>query len=113
LGERLRQGLAEIHRRLGVRATVAGFGSVFLTYFLEGPIENYSDLLRNDAERFVEYRRRLIDRGIFKMPMNLKRNHVGYAHTDEHVDRTLQACEDVLKEMFGAPRAHPAGQAAC
>jgi len=103
LGERLRKGLAEIHERLGVRATVAGFGSVFLTYFMEGPIENYSDLLRNDAERFVGYRRRLINRGIFKMPMNLKRNHVSYAHTDAHVDQTLQACEDVLKEMFGSP----------
>ena len=102
LGERMRKGLAEIHQRLGIRATVAGFGSVFLTYFMEGPIESYSDLLRNDAERFVEYRRRLIDRGIFKMPMNLKRNHLSYAHTDEHVDRTLEACEDVLREMAGS-----------
>jgi glutamate-1-semialdehyde 2,1-aminomutase len=107
LGERLRQGLAEIHRRLGVQATVAGFGSVFLTYFMEGPIESYADLLRNDAGRFVEYRRGLIDCGIFKMPLNLKRNHVSYAHTDEHVDRTLEACEDVLKKIFGKPRGHP------
>jgi len=100
LGERLRKGLREMHERLGIRATVAGFGSVFLTYFLEGRIENYGDLLRNDAERFVEYRRRLIERGIFKMPLNLKRNHVSYAHTDAHVDRTLEACEDVLKEIL-------------
>jgi glutamate-1-semialdehyde 2,1-aminomutase len=103
LGERLRQGLSEIHQRLGIRATVAGFGSVFLTYFMDGPVENYSDLLRNDATRFVDYRRRLIERGIFKMPVNLKRNHVSYAHTDAHVDRTLEACEDVLKEMMGSP----------
>jgi len=103
LGERLRKGLAEIHQQLGVRATVAGFGSVFLTYFLEGPIENYSDLLRNDANRFIEYRRRMTDRGIFKLPMNLKRNHVSFAHTDAHVDRTLQAAEDVLKEMAAVP----------
>ncbi len=112
LGARFRKGLREIHERLGVRATVAGFGSVFLSYFMEGPIESYSDLLRNDAERFVEYRRRLIDLGIFKMPMNLKRNHVSYMHTDAHVDRTLEACESVLKEMFGSPARRPAGQAA-
>jgi glutamate-1-semialdehyde 2,1-aminomutase len=111
LGERLRQGLREIHQRLGIRATVAGFGSVFLTYFLENLPQNYSDLLANDAERFVEYRRRLIERGIYKIPLNLKRNHVGFSHTDAHVDRTLEACEDVLKEMFGqpAPRQAPAG----
>lgn len=103
LAERLRKGLGEIHQRLGIRATVAGFGSVFLTYFMEGPIENYSDLLRNDEARFVEYRRKLIERGIFKMPVNLKRNHVSYAHTDAHIDRTLEVCEDVLREMFIAP----------
>jgi glutamate-1-semialdehyde 2,1-aminomutase len=110
LGERLLQGLREIHQRLGIRATVAGFGSVFLTYFLEKLPQNYSDLLANDAERFVEYRRRLIERGIYKIPLNLKRNHVGFSHTDAHVDRTLEACEDVLKEMFGqpAPRQAPA-----
>lgn len=102
LGERLRQGLREIHARLGVPATVAGFGSVFLTYFQEGPIVSYTDLLRNDAERFIDYRRRLIERGILKMPLNLKRNHVSYSHTDAHVDRTLEACEDVLKGMFGS-----------
>lgn len=110
LGERLRQGLREIHARLGIPATVAGFGSIFLTYFLEGPIESYSDLLRNHSERFVEYRRRLLERGIFKMPLNLKRCHISYAHTDEHVDRTLEVCEDVLMEMFGGTRGH-GGQA--
>lgn len=112
LGERLRQGLGQIHERLGMRATVAGFGSVFLTYFMEGPIESYSDLLRNDAARFVDYRRRLIERGIFKMPINLKRNHISYAHTDAHVDRTLEACEDVLKEMSGSPAQRPIAQRA-
>ena len=103
LGEKLRQGLAGIHERLGVRATVAGFGSVFLTYFMEGPIESYTDLLRNDTARFLDYRRRMIERGIFKMPVNLKRNHISYSHTDAHIDRTLEAAEGVLKEMFGAP----------
>ena len=101
LGERLRAGLREIHQRRGIRATVAGFGSVFLTYFMEGPIESYSDLLRNDQARFLEYRRGLFECGIFKLPVNLKRNHISYAHTDTHIDRTLQACDDVLKEMFG------------
>ncbi len=103
LGERLRRGLGEIHERLGVPATVAGYGSVFITYFMEGPIETYSDLLRNDAERFVDYSRRLIRRGIFTMPRNLKRCHLSFSHTDEHVDKTLEVCEDVLKEMVGSP----------
>ncbi len=115
LGKRLRQGLEDIHQRLGVRATVAGFGSVFLTYFMDGPIETYTDLLRNDAARFLEYRRRLIERGIFKMPVNLKRNHISYSHSDAHIDRTLEAVEDILREMFNASmpgKAAPASERA-
>lgn len=103
LGERVRKGLTEIHQRQGVKATVAGFGSVFVTYFMEGPAETYSDLLANDAERFVTYRRKLIERGIFKMPINLKRACLSYAHTEADVDRLLQAAEDVLKEIFEVP----------
>jgi glutamate-1-semialdehyde 2,1-aminomutase len=48
----------------------------------------------------VDFRRRLLDRGVFMFPANLKRSHVGFAHTDAHIARTLQACEDTLKEMF-------------
>jgi glutamate-1-semialdehyde 2,1-aminomutase len=105
LGERMRKGLSEIVSRLGLKATVAGFGSVFLTYFLEGRIRNYSDLLRNDSELFVNYRMRLIERGIFMLPMNLKRNHVTLSHTAEHVDRTLEACEEVLGRLARQPLA--------
>ncbi|HEY2931870.1 MAG TPA: aspartate aminotransferase family protein [Acidobacteriota bacterium] len=100
LGERMRQGLADIIQRLAIKATVAGFRSVFLVYFMEGPIENYLDLTRNDAEAFISFRRRLIDRGIFKLPINLKRNHISLSHTSADVEQTLEACEDVLRSMF-------------
>lgn len=99
LGDRLRRGLSEIHMRLGTGATVAGFGSIFVTYFASAPIENYADALRNDAERFLRYRRAMIERGVFLIPSNLKRGHVGYSHTDRDIDRTLQIAEDVLKTL--------------
>jgi glutamate-1-semialdehyde 2,1-aminomutase len=103
LGDKMRSGPKGIVNRLGIRPTVAGFGSVFLTYFMEGPIENYSDLLRNDQQLMVTYRRRLIERGIFKLPLNFKRNHISFSHTDQHVGRTLQVADDVLKEICKAP----------
>ncbi len=99
LGEKMRQGLKEIMQRLDIPATVAGFGSVFLTYFMEGPIRNYADLIRNNSELFVNYRRELLKHGIFKLPMNLKRNHIGLAHTVKEIDKTLEACEAVLKRI--------------
>jgi glutamate-1-semialdehyde 2,1-aminomutase len=99
LGERVRNGMREITERLGVDAVVAGFGSVWVTYFMAPPVENYADLLRNDAQKFVTYRRKLIERGIYKLPVNLKRNHISLAHTEADIDETLAVAEAVLKEM--------------
>jgi len=93
LGERTRRGLGELYGRLELPAVVSGFGSVFLTYFLEGPVRSYDDLLANDVELFVGYRRELMKEGIFELPLNLKRSHFSYAHTDADVDRLLEATE--------------------
>ncbi|HZO97646.1 MAG TPA: aspartate aminotransferase family protein [Gaiellaceae bacterium] len=100
LGERARQGLRELHARLGVPAVVSGFGSVFVTYFLEGPVESYDDLLRNDADLFVGYRRELMKHGVFELPLNLKRSHFSYAHRDEDVDRLLEATEAAVTTVL-------------
>ena len=91
LGERARTGLQELYDRLGVPAVVSGFGSVFVSYFLEGPVTSYDDLLANDVDLFTGYRRELMKHGIFELPLNLKRSHFSYAHTDEDVDRLLEA----------------------
>jgi glutamate-1-semialdehyde 2,1-aminomutase len=99
LGEKMRSSLREIYNRLEIEAFVAGFGSVFTSYFMSFEPKNYSDLQHNDAEFYISYRRRLLEKGIFKLPMNLKRNHIGYSHTDEHIDTTLEIIESVLKTM--------------
>ena len=96
LGERARTGLQALYDRLGIAAVVAGFGSVFVSYFLERPVVSYDDLLANDVDLFVGYRRELMKDGIFELPLNLKRSHFSYAHTDDDVDRLLEATEGAV-----------------
>ncbi|MFI6920087.1 aspartate aminotransferase family protein [Nonomuraea spiralis] len=91
LGERIRTGLAEVFASLDIPALVSGYGSVFVGYFMTGPARTYDDLLRNDANMFIGYRRRLLEHGIFELPLNLKRSHVSYAHTDADVDHLLES----------------------
>ena len=99
LGERLRSGMNQLVDRHGIEAIATGFGSVFVTYFMSPPIDSYDDLLRNDAARFVRFRREMIERGVYMMPVNLKRNHVSLAHTVEDIDTTLEVAEAVLKQL--------------
>lgn len=100
LGERARSGLTDLYERLGVPAVVSGFGSVFISYFLEGPVRSYDDLLRNDVDLFVGYRRELMEHGIFELPLNLKRSHFSYAHGDDDVDRLLEATEIAVRTVL-------------
>jgi len=99
LGERMRSGMTYLTDKYSIEATATGFGSVFVTYFMTGAIDSYDDLLRNDAAAFVHFRREMISRGIYMIPVNLKRNHISLSHTDDDIDATLQAAEDVLRLM--------------
>jgi len=91
LGERVRAGLQACLPATGVPHVVTGFGSVWVTYFMDAPVDTYTDLLRNDQRMFVGYRRELLGHGIFELPLNLKRNHLSYAHTDADVERLIEA----------------------
>jgi glutamate-1-semialdehyde 2,1-aminomutase len=100
MGEDIRRGITEIITELGIEAHVAGFGSVFVVYFLEPPVHSYTDLLRNDSDRDLAFRWGMVDRGIFMHPMCLKRSHVSAAHTQQDLERTLSAAERSLRSVM-------------
>ena len=100
LGDKARRGLQDIADRLDVDMTVAGYGSVFVPYFMSGAITRYADLLRNNSEADVTFRTEMGKRGIFMLPMAMKRNHISAAHSEADIDLTLSAAEDVLRDMI-------------
>jgi glutamate-1-semialdehyde 2,1-aminomutase len=103
LARRAAEGLRAIGHELGIPLTVALFGSVFVPYFMEGTIEQYTDLLQNHTARDVWFRRSMCEHGIFMIPTALKRNHVSAAHSEADIDRTLETARQVLQRMPAHP----------
>ena len=99
LGSLIETSLREIVDRLGLAATPTSFGSVFVCYFTDRPVLSFDDALTSDAGLYVEFHRRMTDKGFLMLPLNLKRNHLTAAHSDEDVASMLQCAEDVLTEM--------------
>jgi glutamate-1-semialdehyde 2,1-aminomutase len=99
LGERARVGIEQVAASNNVKISSAGFGSVFVPYFMEGPISNFTDLLRNDTQSDLKFRRGMIQEGLYMLPVAMKRNHVSLAHTQQDIDRTIEAADSVLKAM--------------
>jgi glutamate-1-semialdehyde 2,1-aminomutase len=95
----MRDGLTGIAAELGIEATAAGFGGIFALYFAKAPMLGYRDLMRNNDAAYVAFHRGMTDRGFLMLPMALKRNHISGEHTEEDIDRTLEAARDVLREL--------------
>ncbi len=100
LGDLARRGLTEVFDRLDVPAVVSGYGSVFVTYFLQEPPVSYDDLLANDADLFCAYRREQLQEGVLELPLNLKRSHFSYAHTEADVERLVTATERAVRTVL-------------
>lgn len=99
LAKRAAEGIQGIANELGIEMQVIQFGSVFVPYFYQGPVETFTDLLKNDTQADVWFRRSMCEHGIFMLPTAIKRNHVSAAHTAADIDRTLEVARTVLRSM--------------
>jgi glutamate-1-semialdehyde 2,1-aminomutase len=97
LGERMRAGLRTVAAEAGIPAVVSGFGSLYTMLFMDGELVSFDDTARADAELFVRYRKELLARGVIEMPVPYVRAQVGYSHTEEDVDRTLEIASASLQ----------------
>ncbi|WP_448955509.1 aspartate aminotransferase family protein [Labrys neptuniae] len=104
LGDYLRTGIDAIIARRGIRAQAAGFGSVWLVYFFQGAFNEYRDLLDNDTELDMRFRRALIDERHVFQPAPLKRLYLSMSHRREIVDDTLDRIDTIMARL-AAPAA--------
>lgn len=96
LGAYLRGEIDGIIARHGLKAQAAGFGSVWLVYFFDGEFRQYTDLLRNDNDLDMRFRRALIaGRQVFQ-PLQLKRLYLSLSHDRAVIDDTLELIDTTM-----------------
>jgi glutamate-1-semialdehyde 2,1-aminomutase len=91
--DRLREGIASTLRNTGLPFTISGEGPVFQVSFMNAPAVNYRDTLRADTALYSDFALALLDKGILALPDG--RWYVSIAHSDEDIDRTLDAVHSV------------------
>ena len=100
---RFYEGLAQIFERHGLPAYVVGLGPVLQVWFAERPIRNYRDAARcANHELFRRWWESMLERNILFHPGAFENLFVSFAHSDEDIDRTLRAADDVA----GSLRSH-------
>ncbi len=97
LGDMIQRGLEEIVGRLGATAAVARQGSAFCLYFMDHlPCDWHDIAMHHDFDLDTEFRRALVDRGIYVFPLATKQYSISAAHSREDVEITLAHIEDAL-----------------
>lgn len=99
-GEKLMRGMEEIFNRNQIQAILTGFGIMFQIHFTPlSRIRNYSDFCQSNKDIFMDFRNRMLTRGIFIRPSHFGELYMSAAHTDKDIDKTLEAMDEVIKEM--------------
>ena len=103
IGESLRAGLREIASRLGIPAQVLGRGPLANIYFTGEPVVDYRSGLKSDSRITQQLGRALLTCGVLT---NLAaKMYLSLDHGEAEIQRTLQAFEDVLRDICSKPGA--------
>jgi len=96
LGARLEQGLRDAAAAAGLVSTVNRVGSMMTAFFAEGPVTDWPTAKQSDTDRYGRFFRAMLDEGVYLAPSQFECAFVSAAHTDELVDRTIEAARSAM-----------------
>jgi glutamate-1-semialdehyde 2,1-aminomutase len=100
--EKLYQGLRKLLDKHRLPAYVVGVGPVSQVWFAKRPIRNYRDAARYaNHDLFRRWWEGMLEHDVLFHPGAFENLFVSFAHSDEDVERTLQAADIVARDLSG------------
>ena len=101
LGATMRSVLSELVRDSDVEGCVSGVGSMFKVFFSPGgvAVKNYADALGCDKAKYMRLFHKMLSSGVFLPPSQFETNFVSFAHSDEDIERTLEAYKVNINDL--------------
>jgi glutamate-1-semialdehyde 2,1-aminomutase len=97
LSARLEAGVRANLRRLSLPWQFQRVGSMACLFFTDRPVRNWTDADTCDRDRFAAYCRAMLAAGIYLPPSQFETFFVSAAHTEEDVNRTVEASRKALQ----------------
>lgn len=96
LASRLGDGLRAAAATARVPAYLTRVGSMMCTFFTDQAVDNFDAASTSDADTYGRYFWNMLDRGVYLAPSRLETGFVSLAHTEEDIDRTLDAARESM-----------------
>jgi glutamate-1-semialdehyde 2,1-aminomutase len=68
-------------------------------YISDEEVIDYTSALKSDKDRFLNFQRELMSRGVFLPPSQFECNFISTAHSDDDLDKTLEKVEESLRKV--------------
>jgi glutamate-1-semialdehyde 2,1-aminomutase len=97
--KKLADGLLQIVTQSGHAACGGQISGMFGLFFTAGPVHNYEDAKKSDLAKFSRFHRGMLERGVYLAPSQFEAGFTSVAHTEEDIDRTLAAVQEVMSSI--------------
>jgi glutamate-1-semialdehyde 2,1-aminomutase len=96
-GQRLCKGLREVAREARVQTVINRVGSMWTSFFTNKPVTNWTTADKSNRNLYGRFFHAMLDEGVYLAPSQFEAGFISLAHTDELLDRTVEAARKALK----------------
>jgi len=99
MGARLEAGMKSVAENAGVPVMFQRIASMSCGYFTDQQVHNLDGAMASDRELFKRYFHGMLAEGIYLAPSAYEAGFISAAHTEEDIDRTIEAAGKVLATL--------------
>jgi glutamate-1-semialdehyde 2,1-aminomutase len=92
-------GLLDIAKETGHEVCGGQISAMFGLFFTPGPVHSYEDAKKCDTNKFSRWHRGMLERGVYLAPSQFEAGFTSLAHTEEDIQRTLDAAREVMASL--------------
>ncbi|MCL6610628.1 MAG: glutamate-1-semialdehyde 2,1-aminomutase [Peptococcaceae bacterium] len=96
---RLAVGLSRAAEEAGVQVRLNRAGSMLCGFFTDRGVVDFKTASTSDTKKYAVFFRSMLEQGIYLAPSQFEAAFVSLAHTDEMIDRTVEAAGKAFKAV--------------
>ena len=100
--KRLVEGMQSAAAKYNIPMQVDTRGSMFGFFFNDKPVKNFNDATKSDADLFAKFHAGMLDKGYYFACSLYETGFISTAITDEMIEDTIKASEEIFKEIMNA-----------
>jgi glutamate-1-semialdehyde 2,1-aminomutase len=92
-------GLSNIAADAGIKTITNRVGSMWTSFFNDGPVTNWETANRSDRELYGKFFHAMLDEGIYLAPSQFEAGFVSITHTEEIIEQTINEARNAFQGL--------------